>query len=1049
MSKNISIDVAREMVGSRFNIGTASGPLEHFHIRGTGNSYEIPAPKEIRDNIVEIDGIYEDYNETEGTIALRTQDGIESIMPVQNTMYSASITEEAGKENIIQIGDQLSIIGIKAEDRPVNIAVTIIRLEEKWIFEQVKSVYGRANAIKNFFRLFKDTPGKREYILNQLRGRKYSRYDASDDILFDSKQEQLLKYALSKETYPLETQRAYEAMFRDSNSSKHKTDQKLSYLSRIAPTYKGRRSVSKKELQKFLDSRFYKMNLPKQQLIDVLVSNERAGRRGFNILLVGGPGVGKTSIMKAIADVCNIPSEIIPLNGMSCPLELEGLDSGYDNADAGRLIKVFASHGTSEMVIGFDEADKMNGQSKEGDPMNVLYRILLGEHEDKFLGCGISTENTIFIATANSVRNIPEPIKNRFNAIIMLEDYSVEDKMVIARKFIIPQLLKNFGLKDKDLCFSDEVLQHIITDYCEDGGARDLQHNIDKIIRRTISSENQKAYKNLTIKIVNEILSPLVRETQAIFFNRHRNEYSDAVANEIKRCLSEMKENVRSNEGSFGEDKKRQCLEYLLSCRNEEGVFKDGFDPVLFSDKLHENLYGMDKVIKEATLFYHTAFLQGTILNSNLALCGGFGIGKSTIARNIAEAIGYHFVKIPLNGIDDARELKGFSSTYVGSEPGRIMKGLRKAGSLKTVFQLDEIDKIKPEIATVLLDLLDREFTDNFLSVPVDFRTSIFIATANEWGNVPAVIRDRFIVVNVDGYSRKEKAEIVSDYIIPKIEKSYVASSVSVSIEDSACTYLLEAYCTSFGVRDAEKAMQRIVSSKLLEQAGEENSTTVNISKDDVRRCLGEEPIPRGNFPEDGNQPGISRALGVINGNMGSTFAIETVLVDGDETLEMTGLPRESATDSVKIAVTCIKKMFPKLLKGKHIHVHFGEGSVPKDGPSAGVALFMSIFSAAIEKPLKIKDNYDVAYTGEISLTGGVFAVGGVYEKLQAASDSGCRIVFVPAQNYEYLDKDKLRQYSCEVAPVNHITQVIEKIFPEYTARCCRKTERNSADNRT
>ena len=167
---------------------------------------------------------------------------------------------------------------------------------------------------------------------------------------------------------------------------------------------------------------------------------------------------------------------------------------------------------------------------------------------------------------------------------------------------------------------------------------------------------------------------------------------------------------------------------------------------------------------------------------------------------------------------------------------------------------------------------------------------------------------------------------------------------------------------------------------------------------------------------------------------MGSTFAIETVLVDGNETLEMTGLPKESASDSVKIAVTCIKKMFPELLKEKHIHVHFGEGSVPKDGPSAGVALFMSIFSAAIEKPLKIKNDYDVAYTGEISLTGGVFAVGGVYEKLQAACDSGCSVVFVPKQNYEHLNKDKLKQYSCEVVPVTHIAQVIRTVYPEYIA---------------
>ena len=375
MSKKISVDVAKEMVGSKFDIGTVSSPFSPSRTSGIGNGYEILAPKDIQDNIVEIDGIYEDYNETEGTIALSTQTGIESIMPVQNTVYSASISENAEGGNIIQIGDRLSVIGIKAEDRPVSVAVTIIKFEDKWIFEQVKSIYGRANAIKNFYRMFKDTPGKREYILNQLRGRKYNRYDASEDILFDSKQEQMLKYALSKETYMSDTQRAFEEMFRDSNPSKHKTEQKLSYLSRIAPTYKDRKPVSKKELQKILDDRFYKMELPKQQLIDVLVSNERANKRGFNILLVGGPGVGKTSIMKAIAEARNIPSEIIPLNGMSCPLELEGLDSGYDSADAGRLIKVFASHGTSEMVIGFDEIDKMNSNSKEGDPMSVLYRV--------------------------------------------------------------------------------------------------------------------------------------------------------------------------------------------------------------------------------------------------------------------------------------------------------------------------------------------------------------------------------------------------------------------------------------------------------------------------------------------------------------------------------------------------------------------------------------------------------------------------------------------------------------------------------------------------
>ena len=145
----------------------------------------------------------------------------------------------------------------------------------------------------------------------------------------------------------------------------------------------------------------------------------------------------------------------------------------------------------------------------------------------------------------------------------------------------------------------------------------------------------------------------------------------------------------------------------------------------------------------------------------------------------------------------------------------------------------------------------------------------------------------------------------------------------------------------------------------------------------------------------------------------------------------MTGLPKETATDSVKIAVTCIKKMYPDLLKGKHIHVHFGEGSVPKDGPSAGVALLMSILSAAINKPIMNEKPYDIAYTGEISLTGGVFAIGGTMEKIQAAYDSGCSKVFIPMQNYEHLDKEKLKEFDCEVVPVTHVSQVIKSVFPD------------------
>ena len=1012
-------------IASKFDITSVSVRENLSLCENKGNIYESPAPAELEGKIYELVGKYAGFNWDDDTMTLDTEEGILEIMPIVDTVYSNSIVGKDGTMPVA-LNDELYIIAVKEEGCPIYVAVTILRLEERSKFDQIKSLYGRASAIKKLYTQYKDERGKIDYIFDQADNQRYERYEASSDHVFDNRQEQMLKYALTKETYPPETQRTYETLFQTPSSGKYKAERKLQYLSRISPRYKDRTTVDGKKLWKLLNERFYKLDKVKKQIVDVLVSNERAGKRGFNILLVGGPGVGKTSIMNVIAEAVNIPSEIIPLNGLCCPLELEGIDSGYENSDAGRLIRVFWAHGTSEMVIGFDEIDKMGRNYKEGDPMNVLYRMLAGEHEDKFLSCPVSTENTIFIATANSVHNIPEPIMNRFNSVIYIDDYTVEDKMKIATDHIIPKEADKFGIDRKKVKFMRDAIRLIISEYCEDGGVRDLEHNIDMIIRRMISTGMQNSVMRISTDIVREILDELVPETQGILFNKHREEYSDKVAAEIKRCLEGTKVSVNSVDDRFAVDKMRQKLEYLLACKKERGGFSDAFDPAKFSSVLHKNLFGMDKVIKEATVFYHTLSLQGQIINSNLALCGGYGIGKSEIVKNIAAAIGYNFVKISLNGIVDPKELRGFPSTYVGSEPGRVIKGVKEAGSLKTVFQLDEIDKLKPEISIVLLDLLDRSFTDNFLDVPVDFSDSIFIATANDWGNVPPVLRDRFIVVNVDGYTRQEKTQIVSDYVIPKLEKSYAASGVSISIEPDAESYLLETYCPSFGVRDAEKAVQRIVGGKLVAQAGEEDALKIRINRDDVREFMGNEPIPRGNFPASGAVPGVAKALAVCNGNVGNTFAIETVLIDGEESLETTGLPKESTTDSVKIAVACIKRMYPDKLKGKQIHVHFGEGSVPKDGPSAGIAIFMSILSAALNRPIIDKKPNDIAFTGELSLTGGVFAVGGVMEKIQAACDSGCSKVFIPEQNYEMLDKDKLNQFECEVIPVADVRAVVD-----------------------
>ncbi len=981
-------------------------------------------PKDNGKDLVELEGKYIGTGAEPHSATWECGGEAVTVIAVKETKYSRSIAEKKK----IQYAEQLYCIAVQAEGLPIYVPIVIIRAEEKENFMMIKNLFVRVNAIRDFYKM---DEAKQEAVMTRLSLSEDMKCTAAAGVSFDSKHEQMLYYALTKGTYTSDAQHMIEALFREGPASKRKAEQRLKYLLSIGTSKGLSKRNSRLKFEEILDKRFYKMDRPKQLLKDIFASVERAKSKGCRILFVGSPGVGKTSLMKAVAEALGVRFVCIPLNGLSCPHEIEGLDPGFDSADAGAIIRAYSNNGSDEMVIGLDEFDKMNRNSKEGDPMNAFLGVFLGELYDKFLQCTVRTDNTVFIATANSTEDIPETILNRFNAIVYLDDYSFEDKAEIANRYIIPGVLENFSISEKNVQFSKDAVKCIISRYCADDGARDLSHNIEKVVRRVISKGLADTPTKIRTAFVEEVLDDLVEESPALYFSRNRSAYSESVAKEIKKCIDGAKKTLSMDPDRFGTEKLKERMDYLLACRKEESTFYDSFDPNKLYKTLHEDLFGLNNVIKEVTNFFYNVYLRGSGFNTNLALCGGFGIGKTSIVSLIAEAIGYKYVKISLGGVEDVKELRGFPSTYTGSGPGRIMKGIKDAGTTRVLLQLDEIDKLKTEHATALIDLIDREFVDNFLDVSVDLSQTIIIATANEWSNVPAVLRDRFIVVNVDGYTRDEKSKIVSDYVIPKIEKSYSANGVSVTIEEDAKSYLLKTYANSFGVRDVEKALQRICLGKLVDQSGSEDEFRVNIMRSDIRNYLGEEPIPGGNFPSEGAVPGVARALAVSSGNVGSSFAIETVLLDGDEKLEMTGLPKDSAIDSVKIAVTCIRKMYPELLKGKSIHVHFGEGSVPKDGPSAGVALLMSILSAALERPIMSETPYDIAYTGEISLTGGVFAIGGTYEKLQAACDAGCKKVFIPMQNREHLDEEKLKSFPCEIIPVTHISQVVNEVFPD------------------
>lgn len=351
----------------------------------------------------------------------------------------------------------------------------------------------------------------------------------------------------------------------------------------------------------------------------------------------------------------------------------------------------------------------------------------------------------------------------------------------------------------------------------------------------------------------------------------------------------------------------------------------------------------------------------------------------------------------------------------------------------KGVILLDEIDKIGNHngipVSNTLVDLLDDsgEFSDNFLGVPIDLSNILFIATANDINAVDSVIRDRFTIIYLDGYTKNEKSKIIEDYIIPKVVKELCPDTLKMAFTSEAIELVKSSYCLSFGVRDAEKVIRKLVKDKLYTLKSERS---VKISVKDVQRVLGNPPAQRGNIPEI-IYPGLSKGLAITGDNIGMAFAIETMLIPNDKSITITGLPKESTVDSVKLAITYIKCNYPGLLENKGIHVHFAEGSVQKDGPSAGVAIMMSILSAGLNE--KIKEN--VAYTGELNANGYIFNIGGTKEKIQGAQESGCSKVFIPEGNYKELSKEDLNLFSVEIVPVKHITQVIENVFPELNKR--------------
>ena len=451
--------------------------------------------------------------------------------------------------------------------------------------------------------------------------------------------------------------------------------------------------------------------------------------------------------------------------------------------------------------------------------------------------------------------------------------------------------------------------------------------------------------------------------------------------------------------------------------------------------KLDEDHFGLDKVKDRIMEYLAVKQMTGNLEAPILALVGPPGVGKTSLAKSISDSLGREFAKASLGGVRDEAEIRGHRRTYLGSMPGRIIQGMKKAGVVNPVFLLDEIDKMasdyKGDPTSAMLEVLDPEqnklFSDNYLEEPYDLSQVMFVATANYLGDIPEALRDRLEIINLSSYTEEEKLSIAKAHLIPKQLKRNGLKKSQFKISDASLRYLIRHYTREAGVRQLERTISSLARKTVLAILKDEKES-VTITKDLISEWLGQIIFEYGQ-KEKKDQVGVVTGLAFTQFG-GDVLPIEVTSFDGKGRLIVTGQLGDVMKESAEIAFGYVKshakelKIASDFFEKHDIQVHVPEGAVPKDGPSAGVTFTTALISALTNRKVAA----DIAMTGEITLRGNVLPIGGLKEKSLAAHRVGITRIVIPKMNEKDLvDVPDVVKENVKFIPVETIDQVIKE----------------------
>lgn len=483
----------------------------------------------------------------------------------------------------------------------------------------------------------------------------------------------------------------------------------------------------------------------------------------------------------------------------------------------------------------------------------------------------------------------------------------------------------------------------------------------------------------------------------------------------------------------------RNYIDWLLSLPWEEKT-KDNENLKIVKEELDKSHYGLDQV-KDRILEYIA--VKNNTNNSNspiICLVGPPGVGKTTLAKSIARALNKKFVKISVGGINDEAEIMGHRRTYIGANPGKIIQSMKKAGSKNPVFLIDEIDKITKDYhgdpASALLDVLDKEqnniFTDNYIEEEFDLSEVMFILTANTVSTIPEALRDRLEIIELSSYTLYEKISICTNYLIPKLLKEHNIPKERFQITTEAIQKIILSYTKEAGARELERQIATICRKVVISMLSNDSKLLYIIEENDIEKYLGKSKYNHTQNDKN-HQSGVVNALAYTPSG-GDILKVSSLTYPGKGKLTLTGSLGEVMKESAYIALSYIKSNYQKFnidledMNNQDIHIHFEEGTVPKDGPSAGITMVTSLLSTLKNHPI---DN-TISMTGEITLRGKVLPIGGLKEKLIAASINGIKKVFVPEENLSDLEEtpENVKQ-DLHIILVNNYLDIYKELFKE------------------